>query len=334
MPSDNTLSPWLRSALLNDSHRLVFNSRTAKETQDRVADVFKPHRLTSTGQLNARLHSLPLGQVSLNRLAYGGDVIIEPERLEHFYLIQMPVSGIAEIQTDTECIQSNSTVASVLNPTARLRMRWSGDCDQLVLRIEREALELACSHHLGHPLRAPLTFKGDLPWVSDPVWSNLVQYLARLLQESPDAPAQPLICRQLEQLVINTLLSIQPHNYFDEFHQTDRKLAPRHVKKVEEFIEAHADQPLTPAGLAEYAGVSVRTLYAGFHDFRHLSPMEYLRSVRLQKTRSALQSPCDNRSVTDIALSWGFTHMGRFSQDYRKAFGERPSETKRRSTDS
>jgi AraC-like DNA-binding protein len=279
------------------------------------------------------MHSVSLGQVSLNRLSYGAEVQIEPEQLEQFYLIQMPLSGRAEIQLENDCVSSSPTVASVLNPTAALTMRWSADCDQLMLRIEREALELACSRHLGHPLRAPLCFRGALQWLSDPSWNNLMVYLARLLKESPDASRQPLIAGQLEQLIISTLLTIQPHNYFDEFHETDRNLAPRHVKKVEEFIEAHADEPLTPAQLAEYVGVSVRTLYAGFHDFRHQSPMEYLRTVRLQKVQAALGEPGDSRSVTEIALRWGFTHMGRFSQDYRKAFGERPSETKRKFAD-
>ncbi|MCP8689087.1 AraC family transcriptional regulator [Marinobacterium sedimentorum] len=333
MSADNQLPTWLRRALLDDSQRLVFSSREPDETQERVSEVFKPHRLKTTGALDARMHSVSLGQVSFNRLRYGAEVQIDPERLEQFYLIQMPLSGRAEIQMEKESVSSFSTVASILNPTAELSMRWSADCDQLMLRIERKALELACSQHLGHPLRSPLCFKGALQWLNDPNWSNLIVYLARLLKESPDAPSQPLIAGQLEQLIISTLLSVQPHNYFDELHDSDRCLAPRHVKKVEEYIEAHADEPLTPAQLAEYAGVSVRTLHSGFHDFRHQGPMEYLRTVRLRKVKAALEEPGESRSVTEIALSWGFGHTGRFSQEYRKAFGERPSETRRKFAD-
>lgn len=333
MTPENRSPGWLRSALMEDDRRLVFSSEALEETQESVASIFKPHRLDTSrgdGALRARLHSVGLGKVSFNRLTYGREVRIDPERLERFYLIQMPVCGQAEIRCDRHCIASDATLASVLNPTARLEMRWSGDCDQLMLRIEREALELACSRHLGHPLRKPLCFAPELRWRDDPNWFHLIAYLSRLLRESPGAPAQPLIAPQLEQLVISTLLTIQPHNYAEAMQRGERRLAPRHVKRVEEYIEAHAEEPLTPALLAEVAGVSLRTLYAGFRDFRQQSPMEYLRQVRLQRVRTALQMDDGNASITETAMRWGFAHMGRFSQCYRQAFGETPSETRRR----
>ncbi|TLF53056.1 AraC family transcriptional regulator [Halomonas urmiana] len=327
------LSPgWLSSALMEDDRRLIFSSEALEEAQESVSNVFKPHRLDTLrgdGPLRARLHSVGLGKVSFNRLAYGREVCIDPERLERFYLIQMPVCGQAEILTDGRAIASNETLASVLNPTAPLEMRWSGDCDQLMLRIEREAMELACSRHLGHPLREPLCFQPELRWRDDPSWFHLIAYLARLLKESPGAAAQPILAPQLEQLVIGTLLTIQPHNYSEALQHGDRRLAPRHVKRVEEYIEAHTQEPLTPALLAEVAGVSLRTLYAGFRDFRHQSPMDYLRQVRLQRVRTALQTDVGSSSITETAMRWGFTHMGRFSQRYRQVFGETPSETRR-----
>ncbi|MDI5983342.1 AraC family transcriptional regulator [Halomonas sp. M4R5S39] len=333
MTSKDRLPDWLRSALLEDDHRLVFSSQTLEETQERVSDVFKPHRLDplgKSGALEARLHSVGLGKVSYHRLAYGSDVQIDPEQLERFYLIQMPLRGQAEIVSDQDCITSGQTLASVLNPTARVKMRWSHDCDQLMLRIDREAMELACSRHLGHSLRTPLCFHPQLHWRAEPCWYNLIAYITRLLHESPQATREPLIAAQLEQLIITTLLTVQPHSYTDELHQGDRRLAPRHVKRVEEYIEEHAQEPLTPAQLAAVAGVSLRTLYTGFHDFRYQSPMEYLRNVRLHRVREALLANDGSGSITEIAIRWGFTHMGRFSQIYRMTFGESPSETRRR----
>lgn len=332
MAARKSLPDWLKRALMKGDRRLVFSSTTVEEVREGVANVFKPHQLeplSGDGRLAARLHSVPLGQVSYSRLAYGCDVRIDPEHLERFYLIQMPLQGQAQIDSDTESVISGQGLASVLNPTARLRMHWSNDCDQLMLRIDRAALEQTCSHVLGRPLREALRFHPELRWRDTPGWFNLITYITQLLEGSPEIYQDPLIAPQLEQLIIHTLLTTQPHNYSETLRQEDKRLAPRHVKQVEEYIDAHADMPLTPAQLAALANVSLRTLYAGFHDFRRQSPMEYLRQVRLQRVRQDLLEDNGGASITDIAMRWGFTHMGRFSLNYRQVFGESPSDTRR-----
>lgn len=58
--------------------------------------------------------------------------------------------------------------------------------------------------------------------------------------------------------------------------------------------------------------------------------METLRQVRLARVRQALLTDTDTATITEIAMGWGFTHMGRFSLSYRQVFGESPSETLRR----
>jgi transcriptional regulator GlxA family with amidase domain len=58
--------------------------------------------------------------------------------------------------------------------------------------------------------------------------------------------------------------------------------------------------------------------------------MRYLRNARFQQAREALRRAPPETSVTDIAMTWGFSHMGRFSVEYRKRFGESPSDTLKR----
>jgi transcriptional regulator GlxA family with amidase domain len=66
-----------------------------------------------------------------------------------------------------------------------------------------------------------------------------------------------------------------------------------------------------------------------FRDFKGVSPMRYLRNARLRQVRQALLRADPEANVTEIAMSAGFTHMGRFSVTYRTYFGESPSETLR-----
>ncbi|GAB4176305.1 MAG: hypothetical protein Fur0032_16240 [Terrimicrobiaceae bacterium] len=68
---------------------------------------------------------------------------------------------------------------------------------------------------------------------------------------------------------------------------------------------------------------SRRTLHLGFLELYGLGPMAYLRVIRLNGARRDLRRA--RGSVTDIAMAWGFNHLGRFSAYYRQFFGELPS---------
>ncbi|MGC4792182.1 helix-turn-helix transcriptional regulator [Micromonospora sp. DT178] len=67
---------------------------------------------------------------------------------------------------------------------------------------------------------------------------------------------------------------------------------------------------------------------AAHHD---TTPMRYVRQIRLERAHRDLQAadPSTGVTVTMIARRWGFTHLGRFSTDYRAAYGSSPSHTLR-----
>jgi AraC family ethanolamine operon transcriptional activator len=80
--------------------------------------------------------------------------------------------------------------------------------------------------------------------------------------------------------------------------------------------------------LCEALGTSWRALDSGFREVYGISPGSYLRIVRLHGVRRALRAADPaGTSVTDIATGWGFFHFGRFSGEYRRLFGEAPSDT-------
>ncbi|WP_455196273.1 helix-turn-helix domain-containing protein [Kaarinaea lacus] len=65
-----------------------------------------------------------------------------------------------------------------------------------------------------------------------------------------------------------------------------------------------------------------------FNDYYGVSPQQYLKSYRLNAVRKEMiaQNP-SHLKITDVANNWGFWHMGQFAQDYKRRFGELPSET-------
>ncbi|MDE0066792.1 MAG: helix-turn-helix transcriptional regulator [Acidimicrobiaceae bacterium] len=81
--------------------------------------------------------------------------------------------------------------------------------------------------------------------------------------------------------------------------------------------------------IASRAGVSRRSVENAFRTSVALSPNEFRKLLRLNKARRLLEQ--DNHSVTEAAMDSGMFHLGRFATEYRRLFGELPSDTARRS---
>lgn len=94
-----------------------------------------------------------------------------------------------------------------------------------------------------------------------------------------------------------------------------------------ELLEDSARLPKSVADLCRAAGVSSPTLYRAFQAEFGLSPKKYLKARSLSGARSDLLTAAPGMQVVDIANEWGFWHMGQFANDYRRQFGELPSET-------
>jgi AraC family ethanolamine operon transcriptional activator len=90
----------------------------------------------------------------------------------------------------------------------------------------------------------------------------------------------------------------------------------------------HPDEHLTVQDLCRVTGVSIRTLEYVFLERFGVSPKEYLKAHRLNGVRRELRrAHAAAIRISDVANRWGFWHMGQFAADYRRLFGELPSET-------
>jgi AraC-like DNA-binding protein len=108
-----------------------------------------------------------------------------------------------------------------------------------------------------------------------------------------------------------------------------RQNAQRSMDKAKEYIEAHLDQAIRIAPLCRYSGANLRTLERSFARETGMSPQQYVLARRLNAVRSHLLAADKEQrlKVTEVALSHGFTHLGRFARNYKRHFGEYPRET-------
>lgn len=102
------------------------------------------------------------------------------------------------------------------------------------------------------------------------------------------------------------------------------------LRRVREYIDSNTFEDVTVRDLCKVSGVSERTLRYAFEENLGVSPNNFIKMFRLNRVKRDLRmtDPSD-KNISDIANRWGFWHMGQFASDYRKLFGELPSETKR-----
>lgn len=105
--------------------------------------------------------------------------------------------------------------------------------------------------------------------------------------------------------------------------------ARRSLDALRDHIYDHADEPLTLSDLERFSGMSRRALQYAFQQRYDCTPMEWVRQARLARAHARLRAG-GGASVTDIALSSGFSNLAAFAASYRRRYGEPPSVTLRR----
>jgi AraC-like DNA-binding protein len=120
-----------------------------------------------------------------------------------------------------------------------------------------------------------------------------------------------------------------PHGLSNRPLRQQRDATSRQINEALDFMRTNMHHPLTLSEVAEAAGISVRSLQYGFRRFHDNTPFAYLREIRLEAVQAELSSSLNALSIRDVALKWGFAHMGHFAARYRAAYGEAPSETAR-----
>jgi len=102
------------------------------------------------------------------------------------------------------------------------------------------------------------------------------------------------------------------------------------VRKAEEYIRAHLSDPPSILDLCEFTGAGRRALFYAFDELIGLSPLAYVKATRLQEARRRIMASDQQHCVQLVASNLNFSHLGQFSIDYAKLFGESPSQTRKR----
>jgi len=216
------------------------------------------------------------------------------------------------------------------------QMRSGGECD-FVLSKNLELLIIHVPEDVL--LRTGAAFDGDDAGNQRPVEPVVrleparAAHLAWLLRQARDeAHACPTLFKEEIQSRVLSLLW-QATRRSNTARGADSPAMPqraRHARHVIEILNEHLESPVTVEALAAASGICPRTLQLSFREVFQISPMAYLRARRLHAAKKLLRiSEPGEVSVTDVAMRFGFEHLGRFSGYYKSMFGESPAQTLR-----
>ena len=156
--------------------------------------------------------------------------------------------------------------------------------------------------------------------------STAATLLWTILTNEPETFALGKFAELMFQSLAVLLLESVPHNYSAALARPVAPAIPKHVKRAIDFMIVNVSMPMTIADVARESGCSLRSLHLGFQQYKGISPLQFLRQIRLEGVRRDLIGDGDHSTISQIAQRWGFTHMGLFAALYRDAFGQSPSE--------
>ncbi len=318
---------------LSDFRR--FQTFDVDAARDIVARHFCSHKLerqSSNDRFDACKHRVTGERVSLNYLRYGGDVTIEPGELTRFFLIQIPLSGAAEITNGCQAVASNPQTASILNPDRHTVMRWHSGCEQLLVQIDRQFVDDVASRITGMDLGARLRFAPEFRLRQ----SEAHQWMRKLWGLVHAAENGELFISDnrtsqlyLEEELIVSLLEVQENTASVLLSHETQQSGPAILKRAVDMVHDRLREDISLIELSNHAGTTPRNLQLIFKRELGLTPVQYLQQCRLNLARHLLLARNGDLPVSDVAELSGHRHLGRFSVAYKKRFGESPKATAR-----
>lgn len=312
----------------------VVSSHDPTETHGRATQLLNEHRMRlgdRATDFKADVRVAPVGSLAMLYFSYGAPVEIAPAPLETFVAVHIPLAGRMSISSADGVRVYSPGTASVTCADDRVTMRWSGDFEHLVVRIDHRAIEARVEALTGAAPNRPIEFDRV---IGDDGSGRAFVHAVRAMQSSLDdfgarGLPQPL-ASSYEDLVLGMLLLEHDHDHAEQLASRGR-VAVGAATAATDHVRDHVAAAISVADLAAVARVSERALFDAFRREFGCTPMQWVRRFRLERAHAALRAadPRSGVTVADIAAAHGCGHLGRFAADYRDCFGESPSATLR-----
>ncbi len=195
----------------------------------------------------------------------------------------------------------------------------------LAVAVDPERLDAVALERWGAPM--PKTCSGPCFRTKDPaavrrVARTWTRWLVAGMRH-PWMLQDPAAAERMEEEVLGAYLdAVVPEPW-------QRAVTPRPelARRAEAYIRRSLRDPTRIDDICSAVTASTRALHNAFKQVYGIPPKSYQKALRLAEVRRELREGRKETSVSTTAVKWGFYQLGYFAMDYRRMFGERPSET-------
>lgn len=281
--------------------------------------------LSRTTHPQASLSHRKFAELDLCRIRYGGSVRVTSPALDTIYHLQVLLDGncLWRGRQGERYLLPGELL--LINPDEPVDLTYSEDCEKFILKVPTRLLDALCDEQRWQRPSDGVRFLRNHYRLDE--LEGFVNLLAMVCQEAEVSDSLPRVQGHYSQILVSKLLTLMSTN----IRRESLGSPGASLERILDYIERNLKLELPAEVLAEQACMSLRSFYALFD--RHLgsTPKQYVLQRKFERLHECLNdASCPVRSVTELAMDYGFMHLGRFSEGYRQRFGELPSQTLRR----
>lgn len=304
-----------------------------KEMESAFGHSYQITALADGGERTVRLRYAQLGTVTVTDVTHDARVRVQVPDRRPAYQLLVSLDGRLDaryLDTDMALTRGKALLFRAEGPVTA----WPGAGSRVVgVSFPVSHLHQALQSQLGQQVTWQIPFAPVLDQTTHQ-GADCIRMLLALndqLRHDDSLLLNPMVALPYVESLTQALLLSADHPYRQMLGRQAGHARHGAVRIAADLMETEPRRPLTIAKLAAEAHISVRSLQEGFQREFGMTPLGYLRDVRLRRAHADLRA--GDPSVTTIAAiarRWGFPHAGRFSARYVAAFGEPPKATLRK----
>ncbi len=302
--------------------RLSIGASSIEEMQEKAA-FWRVHTTQlEPGGYSGSIHVIHTPLMQLGLSVRSNSTKIEGFIPERSLVLALPVSEESNIQNRGSRLAENAIIA--YDHIEGLEFSFKGPLKLITVAVSVGEIERRARNLWGEAFQ-DRTSMGALYLPDGSARMSAARKVNAILIETmrdPFAVVSPHGCREVENAVLDTLLS----SVLDRSRPEGTPVRQKIARKAEDYLRTCCGEPITISDLCAAVGATRRTLHLGFVELYGVPPMHYRRAIRLRGAREDLiNARGRNLRVRDVAMKWGFEHLGRFAMAYRDFFGDLPS---------